>query len=72
MFKSKYKRKYEQLVSDIKAEIWLNNGIVKFYEENKDKLEEREEYTPALIADRLCRQECVDILDKILKRAEEA
>lgn len=71
MFKSKYKRKYEQLVSDIKAEIWLNNGIVKFYEENKDKLEEREEYTPALIADRLCRQECVDILDKILKRAEE-
>ena len=42
MFKSKYKRKYDQLVSDIKAEIWLNDGIVKFYEENKDKLEEHE------------------------------
>lgn len=27
MFGSKYKRKYEQLVSDIKAEIWLNDGI---------------------------------------------
>ena len=51
MFKSKYKRKYDQLVSDIKAEIWLNDGIVKFYEENKDKLEERGEYTPALMTD---------------------
>ena len=71
MFKSKYKRKYEQLVSDIKAEIWLNNGIIEFYEKNEDKLEKRGENTPALIAVRLCRQECVDILDKILKRAEE-
>lgn len=72
MFESKYKRKYEQLVSDIKAEIWLNDGIVKFYEENKGKLEERGELTPALMTDKICRQECVDILDKILKRAEEA
>lgn len=46
MFKSKYKRKYEQLVSDIKAEIWLNNGIIEFYEENEDKLEKTwREYT---------------------------
>lgn len=72
MFKSKYKRKYEQLVSDIKAEIWLNDGIVKFYEENKEKLEERGENTPALMSDKLCRQEYVDILKQILKRAEEA
>ena len=72
MFKSKYKRKYEQLVSDIEAEIWLNNGIIEFYEKNEDKLEKRGENTPALIADRLRRQECVDILEKILKRAEEA
>lgn len=72
MFESKYKRKYEQLVSDIKAEIWLNDGIVKFYEENKGKLEERGELTPALMTDKICREECVDILDKILKRAEEA
>lgn len=72
MFESKYKRKYEQLVSDIKAEIWLNDGIVKFYEENKGKLEERGEFTPALMTDKICREECVDILDKILKRAEEA
>lgn len=71
MFKSKYKRKYDQLVSDIKAEIWLNDGIVKFYEENKDKLEERGEYTPALMTDKLCRQECVAILEQILKQAEE-
>lgn len=68
MFKSKYKRKYDQLVSDIKAEIWLNDGIVKFYEENKEKLEERGENTPALMTDKLCRQECVDILKQILKR----
>lgn len=72
MFESKYKRKYEQLVSDIKAEIWLNDGIVKFYEENKGKLEEHGEFTPALMTDKICREECVDILDKILKRAEEA
>ena len=72
MFKSKYKRKYEQLVSDIKAEIWLNDGIVKFYEENKEKLEERGENTPALMTDKLCRQGYVDILKQILKRAEEA
>ena len=71
MFKSKYKRKYDQLVSDIKAEIWLNDGIVKFYEENKDKLEERGAYTPALMTDKLYRQECVAILEQILKRAEE-
>lgn len=71
MFKSKYKCKYEQLVSDIKAEIWLNNRIIEFYEKNEDKLEKCGENTPALIADRLCRQEGVDILDKILKRAEE-
>lgn len=72
MFRSKYKRKYEQLVSDIKAEIWLNNEIVKSYEKNMKKLEERGEATSALIADSRCRQECVDILEQILKRAEEA
>lgn len=72
MFESKYKRKYEQLVSDIKAEIWLNDGIVKFYEENKGKLEERGELTPALMTDKICREGYVAFLEKILKRAEEA
>ena len=72
MFESKYKRKYDQLVSDIKAEIFLNDGIIKFSEENKEKLEERGENTSALMTDKLCRQECVDILNQILKRSEEA
>ena len=42
------------------------------YNKRKEKLEERGENTPALMSDKLCRQECVDILKQILKRAEEA
>lgn len=71
MFGSKYKRKYEQLVSDIKAEIWLNDGIVKFYEENMDRLENDGTNVTAIKADKICRQECVDILEQILRRSEE-
>ena len=73
MFKSKYKRKYEQLVSDIKAEIWLNNGIIEFYEKDMKKLDKNGMYgTTALTADMICRAECVAILEQVLKRAEEA
>lgn len=71
MFGSKYKRKYEQLVSDIKAEIWLNNGIIKIYEKDMNKLDERGVNTTAIKADKICREECVAILEQILKRAEE-
>ena len=72
MFKSKYKRKYEQIVSYIEAEIWLNNGIIKIYEEDIKKLEERGSYTTALRVDMTSRKECVAILEQILKRAKEA
>ena len=72
MFKSKYKRKYEQIVSYIEAEIWLNNGIIKIYEEDIKKLEERGAYTTALRVDMTSRKECVAILEQILKRAKEA
>lgn len=71
MFGSKYKRKYEQLVSDIKAEIWLNDGIIKFYEENMERLENDGTNTTAIKADKICREECVAILEQILKLAEE-
>lgn len=71
MFKSKYRRKYEQIVSDLKWEIEVENSMLKCIENDIKKLEERGINTEYLKAERYAHKSAIYNYNNILKRAKE-
>lgn len=78
MFKSKYRRRYEQIVSDIKDNIRREKIVIEVLERDVNELIELGVDTSALQADIWCQKEHVNMFEELLgvaellKRAEEA
>lgn len=70
MFKSKRKRKYEQIVSDISDNIRRDKMVIEVLERDVNALIELGVDVSALQADIWCQKQHVDMMEELLEVAE--